>query len=196
MSRSLDKRYGVSASWSAGVYCADAHGSVCKASSTALSNACYRIILKWFRVFPLSKCQDSPCPTANVHYGTSIKVKPMERSYAIDKIFAVDVPNLQHGHDGLIFTCVNTPYAAGTDNNILKWKPPSENSIDFKLVLRFPADARGEPDWRAKPIFALHAWNGGEGPRARYEPFDVMAVEDQEWEEYANHTPRRFLSLT
>jgi mRNA guanylyltransferase len=107
----------------------------------------------------------------------------MERAYAIDKIFAVDVPQLQHGHDGLIFTCVQKPYSAGTDENILKWKPPSENSVDFKLVLRFPPGPKGDPDFTAKPIFALHAWAGGEGPRARYEPFDILGVDDDEWEQ-------------
>jgi mRNA guanylyltransferase len=127
-------------------------------------------------------------------------VKPMERAYAIDKVFAVDVPALEHGHDGLIFTCVRTPYQFGTDTNMyaavfiavvvsltrwhsLKWKPPSENSIDFKLVLRFPPVPDGrEPDWVARPVFALHVWGGGDGAYARYEPFDVLDVDDDEWE--------------
>ena len=65
----------------------------------------------------------------------------------------------------------------------LKWKPPSENSIDFKLVLRFPpCKGRNEPDLHEKPIFALHVWCGGDRGRANYEPYDVMHVTDEEWE--------------
>ena len=68
----------------------------------------------------------------------------------------------------------------------LKWKPPSENSIDFKLVLRFPAlpDSSKQPDLHAKPVFALHVWCGGEGTKATYEPWDTMHVNDEEWERY------------
>ncbi|THH13869.1 hypothetical protein EW146_g6409 [Bondarzewia mesenterica] len=114
----------------------------------------------------------------------SIQVKEINLSYAVDKVFAVDIPNLQHGNDGLIYTSVNTPYVPGTDTNILKWKPPSENSIDFKVVLRFPPSRRSpdKPDFRAKPVFALNVWCGGEGQRAVYEPYDVMYVDDEEWE--------------
>lgn len=67
----------------------------------------------------------------------------------------------------------------------MKWKPPAENSIDFRLALRFPpAPARpNEPDLQAKPVFSLLIWHGGEGARAKYEPFDVMDVEDAEWEQ-------------
>lgn len=39
-----------------------------------------------------------------------------------------------------------------------------------------------QPDLQAKPVFALHVWNGGEGARAQYEPYDVLHVEDEEWE--------------
>ncbi|ETW85966.1 hypothetical protein HETIRDRAFT_438535 [Heterobasidion irregulare TC 32-1] len=113
-----------------------------------------------------------------------IQVKEINLSYAVDKVFAVDIPNLHHGNDGLIYTSVNTPYVPGTDTNILKWKPPSENSIDFKLVLRFPPSRKrpNEPDLLAKPIFALHVWCGDDGSRSKYEPYDVMHVDDEEWE--------------
>lgn len=62
----------------------------------------------------------------------------------------------------------------------LKWKPPSENSIDFKLVLRFPPapNKSSEPDFYAKPIFELHVWTGG----SQYDFYDVMNVKDDEWE--------------
>ncbi|VDB82912.1 unnamed protein product [Peniophora sp. CBMAI 1063] len=111
-----------------------------------------------------------------------IKVKEVNLSYHLDKVFKVDIPRLQHGNDGLIYTPVATPYVPGTDKNILKWKPPSENSIDFKLVLRFPPTKgpgrRNEPDFHARPIFALHVWAGG----SNYEPYDTMHVTDEEWE--------------
>lgn len=63
-----------------------------------------------------------------------------------------------------------------------KWKPPSENTIDFKLVLRFPPDPKhpSEPDYLAKPFFALHVFVGGRNP---YEPFDELYMDDDEWEQ-------------
>jgi mRNA guanylyltransferase len=143
----------------------------------------------------------------------SIQVKEVNFSYSIDKVF-LDIPNLQHVNDGLIYTAVSTPYVPGTDRNLfvlhlcqspfkldnpfdrLKWKPPSENSIDFKLVLRFPSlpGSPNKPDLQAKPIFALHVWCGGEGAKANYEPWDTMHVSDDEWERYAVTPARLFVS--
>ena len=67
----------------------------------------------------------------------------------------------------------------------LKWKPPSENSIDFKLVLRFPPTKYDstKPDFHAKPLFLLNVWCGGEGAKAKYEDYDDLYVTDDEWEE-------------
>ena len=66
----------------------------------------------------------------------------------------------------------------------LKWKPPSENSVDFKLILRFPQSATRpeKPDYYAKPIFELHVWTGDRGGVSNYEMYDTMEVEDNEWE--------------
>lgn len=66
----------------------------------------------------------------------------------------------------------------------IKWKPPSENSIDFKLVLRFPPlpSQPSEPNFQAKPLFALHVYCGDERGVPRYEPYDEMRVGDEEWE--------------
>lgn len=114
-----------------------------------------------------------------------ILVKEVALSYNADQVFA-NIPKLQHGNDGLIFTCASTAYVPATDENILKWKPPSENSIDFKLVLRFPPDARdpSQPDFLAKPFFALHIWDGDDRERgvAKYSAYDEMVVGDEEWE--------------
>ncbi|OXG93496.1 mRNA guanylyltransferase [Cryptococcus neoformans A2-102-5] len=107
--------------------------------------------------------------------------KREELSYHLRFVMEEHIPKLKHGHDGLIFTCVHTPYVAGTDENILKWKPPSENSIDFKVELRFPPLADSdEPDYRAKPEFLLNTWLGGD----RYEFFDFMAMTDDEWQRF------------
>lgn len=112
-----------------------------------------------------------------------IKIKGVRPSYHVEKVFTEDIPALQHGNDGLIYTCSTTPYVTATDNHIIKWKPPSENSIDFKLILRFPPlqSQPSEPDFQAKPFFALHVYCGDERGVPRYEPYDEMYVTDEEW---------------
>jgi hypothetical protein len=72
----------------------------------------------------------------------------------------------------------------------LKWKAPSENSIDFKLELKFPSitGRPNDPDFAAKPVFKLLAYYGDDrttsGRReGRYEYFDLMDVPDEEWEQ-------------
>ncbi|WVR05003.1 hypothetical protein IAU60_002015 [Kwoniella sp. DSM 27419] len=111
-----------------------------------------------------------------------VVAKEQELSYHIAHVLNVHIPKLQHGHDGLIFTCCETEYVPGTDEKILKWKPPSENSIDFKLELRFPPSHQNpsEPDYYAKPEFLLYTWTGGND----YEFYDHMGMEDEEWEKF------------
>jgi len=67
----------------------------------------------------------------------------------------------------------------------LKWKPPSENTIDFKLRLKFPPDLTADPNGRlpdltVKPIFLLDQYMGGND---RYEYFDWLWMDDEEWEQ-------------
>lgn len=110
-----------------------------------------------------------------------VKLKPMELAYGIQAVFRDHLPRLQHGNDGLIFTGAEAPYTSGTDKKIVKWKPPSENSIDFKLELRFPPTPRNpdEVDFSAKPIFLLLENCGGQRGHVF---FDTMEVDDDEWE--------------
>ncbi|KAJ6597049.1 mRNA capping enzyme, catalytic domain-containing protein [Mycena vulgaris] len=141
----------------------------------------YGRLKDWFYK-PFAKMKKDHSHVTKTH-PFDIQVKGITMSYHAEQVFA-DMPNLQHGNDGLIYTCVNTPYTPGTDPNILKWKPPSENSIDFKLVLRFPPlqDNPSQPDFRAKPVFLLHVWCGGDRGAAKYEQYDQMYVDDEEWE--------------
>lgn len=50
-------------------------------------------------------------------------MKDVKFSYHIDQIFEKEIPQLQHGNDGLIYTCVSTPYMAGTDPNMSVYVP-------------------------------------------------------------------------
>ncbi|PWN96626.1 hypothetical protein FA09DRAFT_343830 [Tilletiopsis washingtonensis] len=119
-----------------------------------------------------------------------IFVKTMDLGYGIQAVLKDRIPRLEHGNDGLIFTCITSGYTCGTDSKIIKWKPPYENTIDFKLRLRFPpdlaVDPRGNvPDLSAKPFFALDQFVGRERGSTSdgYEYFDWLHVEDDEWEQ-------------
>ncbi|KAF7294804.1 mRNA-capping enzyme subunit alpha [Mycena indigotica] len=140
----------------------------------------YGRLKEWFYK-PFDKMKRDHSHVVKTH-PFDIRVKEIRMSYHAEQVFA-DMPNLQHGSDGLIYTCVNAPYTPATDTNMLdnlKWKPPSENSVDFKLILRFPPsrDDPSVPDFCAKPVFLLQAWCGGD----RYEQYDSMYVDDEEWE--------------
>ncbi|KDE04914.1 hypothetical protein MVLG_04671 [Microbotryum lychnidis-dioicae p1A1 Lamole] len=127
-------------------------------------------------------------PEACEYLPFEVRLKPQELSYGIEAVFREHVPKLLHGNDGLIFTSAEAVYTPGTDPKMwvidesLKWKPPSENSIDFVLQLKFPArkDNDHEPDYTAKPIFMLLMNHGHEG--SFY--FDTMSVDDDTWERW------------
>ncbi|KAF5373954.1 hypothetical protein D9758_000717 [Tetrapyrgos nigripes] len=142
----------------------------------------YGRLTAWFYKPYAKMLQEYPQMAGSAPF--EIKVKEIRSSYNVDQVFSLDIPALQHGNDGLIYTCVNAPYTPGTDSNIMKWKPPSENSIDFKLVLRFPPLPNNpkEPDFRAKPVFLLEAWCGDKHGVSQYDQYDELYVEDDEWE--------------
>ncbi|KAJ2104948.1 hypothetical protein GGI16_002563 [Coemansia sp. S142-1] len=92
----------------------------------------------------------------------SVEMKIFERSYGVAKVQYQTIPRLLHKSDGLIFTSVLSPYTPGTCEKIIKWKPASENSIDFKLHV---VDANSL-DVR------LLAWQGGN----TYAEFGRLAI--------------------
>lgn len=44
-----------------------------------------------------------------------MRLKKMERSYAVEAVIKDVIPRLEHGNDGLIYTCAESGYVAGTD---------------------------------------------------------------------------------
>jgi mRNA guanylyltransferase len=113
-----------------------------------------------------------------------VQSKQMEKPYGIEMMFRDRIPNLPHVSDGLIFTCKDSFYVHGTDEQILKWKPPHENTVDFRLQLGdFPAasesDSSDEYDYEAKPTFELLV-NFGRGD---YRVFANLYITDQEWDD-------------
>ncbi|OAA43097.1 mRNA capping enzyme, alpha subunit [Metarhizium rileyi] len=120
-----------------------------------------------------------------------VEMKPFQLGYGIEMMFKQVLPSLKHGNDGLIFTCRNTAYKHGTDPHILKWKPPEENTIDFRLKLTFPLvepdegerkEGITEPfiDYDSVPKSELMIYLGDSGEK--YEFFDDLFLTEDEWE--------------
>jgi mRNA guanylyltransferase len=116
--------------------------------------------------------------------------KATEFSYGLEKMFKEIIPKVKalHGNDGLIFTCKNTPYKCGTDDHILKWKPPEENTIDFLLRIEWAMsppepqdpDQSYHPDYFTMPTrFSLLIHTG----KNEYSQVSELHVEPQEWED-------------
>ena len=75
----------------------------------------------------------------------------------------------------------------------LKWKSAEENSVDFKLELRFPPlrHRPEQPDTTAKPVFVLSQWLGGDN----YEFFDTMYMSDDDWEKSVPPQPNSWFLI-
>lgn len=56
-------------------------------------------------------------PVTNVRCFPSDRIvcKKMELADGIEAVVKEHIPRLEHGHDGLIFTCAETGYVVGTD---------------------------------------------------------------------------------
>lgn len=134
-------------------------------------------------------CKDFPDEVQ--YFPFLVELKKMQLGYAAEFMFRQVLPNLAHGNDGLIYTCRGTEYKHGTDQHILKWKPESENSIDFRLDLVFPMVQPDEqdisegitepyPDFDAIPIANLMVYVGDNKPDVCY---GEMYLDEEKWEE-------------
>ena len=122
-------------------------------------------------------------PTDAAAQPFALKIKNMELPYSAQYMFQEVIPKLPHGNDGLIYTCVSTPYTPGTDEHILKWKPPQENTIDFLLQLgAFPViiddDGDSYEDFDALPEINLLVKHGNNDHRH----YAQLLLTSSEWE--------------
>lgn len=123
-----------------------------------------------------------------------VEDKSTQFSYGMEMMFREIIPKVKkvHGNDGLIFTCRTTRYISGTDPNLLKWKPPEENTVDFRLRLEFPPLGRNnddedgasdEPsdllDYDALPVFHLFVVLNA---NVYYAHYGYAYVTETEWE--------------
>lgn len=125
----------------------------------------------------------SKFPEETSTFPFKVSFKKMSTCFKIPKVLS-SLPYLPHVSDGLIFTCCETPYVFGTDHSLLKWKPAEENTIDFKIELKFNLFKDEENndqyyDYDSKPKIELSVWKGGNA----YEYFNDLTLTDKEWEE-------------
>ena len=75
----------------------------------------------------------SPIHSLNVHLPFEMRMKPMYNIEQTVFVWKDVVKDLSHESDGLIFTPIEDPYQSGSCQRLLKWKPISMNSADFKI---------------------------------------------------------------
>uniref|UniRef100_A0A0G4GV92 mRNA guanylyltransferase n=1 Tax=Chromera velia CCMP2878 TaxID=1169474 RepID=A0A0G4GV92_9ALVE len=54
----------------------------------------------------------------------------------VGTVMKISHQHMPHESDGLIFTPIKLPYKPGTCKQLLKWKPPEQNSVDFRIIWR------------------------------------------------------------
>lgn len=74
----------------------------------------------------------------------SVRMKPFWDIVTARKILDGDFASqVSHEVDGLIFQPVPDPYHPGRCKDVLKWKPPDMNSVDFKLMITIDEGGEG-----------------------------------------------------
>jgi len=107
-----------------------------------------------------------------------IAVKDFFQVDACAFIFNKMVPKLPHENDGLIFTRNSVPYPVGATSNIIKWKPPEFNTIDFMIV--------NNPGWDkyGRRILDLYVTRYNKfNEQNDYILFDIMVVDEDTFNE-------------
>lgn len=125
------------------------------------------------------------------HQAFIMELKSQQFAYGMEMMFRLELGKLMHGNDGLIFTCRNSEYQPGTDPHILKWKPETQNSVDFRLTLDFQlrqpdeidrAEGITKPylDYDSMPkVLNLWTYQGGNGSEDKW--YGELFLTEEEW---------------
>ncbi|KRX04109.1 Nucleic acid-binding, OB-fold [Pseudocohnilembus persalinus] len=101
---------------------------------------------------------------------------------ATEYLFRNYIPCLPHKNDGLIFTQINAQYKPGTMQEIIKWKPPHMNSIDFTIKINYERQNQ----------FVLEAYLLGPGNQLLF--VDFLVVNEQKYQEFRGIQEREQVS--
>jgi mRNA guanylyltransferase len=134
-------------------------------------------------------CAHEPARRARQPF--SLELKQLQSAYNAWQVFRqIEQGELLHKNDGLIFTSRRATYKFGTDDEILKWKPVDENSIDCRLRLLIPEipaerspTGRPCPDYTVQPRGELWIFIGlarGTG-LPQYQSFAEVTILADEW---------------
>jgi mRNA guanylyltransferase len=159
--------------------------------------------LGYFKEYVLKpyKAMFAKFPQEKVMRPFAVEDKSTQFSYALEMMFKQIIPSVKqlHGNDGLIFTCKNTPYQFGTDEHILKWKPPHDNTVDFLLHVIWSVlepdpedpDQSTQEDYSSFPEgFELYVNHGGRG---EYTYYGSIYITPKEWDDLKAGLRRRVL---
>uniref|UniRef100_A0A8R1I099 mRNA-capping enzyme n=1 Tax=Caenorhabditis japonica TaxID=281687 RepID=A0A8R1I099_CAEJA len=109
----------------------------------------------------------------------SVRRKDFYLLEATYKLFQDDFKKcVGHEIDGLIFQPTDRPYETGTCDTVLKWKPPSHNSVDFKLKIEKVCKEGMLPEWRGLLyVQNLHEPFGSMKATATLKKYDNKIIE-------------------
>lgn len=80
----------------------------------------------------------------------SVRRKDFWPTTTVHKLFEKEFKqHIGHEIDGLVFQPVHKPYITGRCDIVLKWKPPSHNSIDFRVRVEKIVKEGLIPEWKA-----------------------------------------------
>lgn len=114
MRKPLQSRFGVGRSVSFAVS-AGLMDSGYETGWSRLSTRVYGIIQSGRASLRLRECR---CRRIGAQLTTRLIAKKQELAYHIGQVWNVHIPQLHHGHDGLIFTCAESSYVSGTDDKM------------------------------------------------------------------------------
>jgi mRNA guanylyltransferase len=130
--------------------------------------------------------------TSSHNLGIKVYLKDFFDVERTEEVFKQLIPNLAHKNDGLIFTRISAKYLTDRNEEILKWKPPHLNTIDFLVVKNPKFNNRKYGDTLKNRVFDLYVRiRNGEGSFDIF--FDFLFVTKEEFDKINGEIRRKTL---